>query len=177
MSGLSDANVVNILSYPSNVKKGKVILLTDKGCIRIFDIANANITKRLGKPLTTVFRVFKSEPHKLIYASKVESKESPTLLRVMDNLSTVREIQISDYSLTPLDKYAKQNYDLKSKEYLSLVFVEGHDFIKKDEKSEYVPVVNNPSTEESSSDIDKGLDDEKGYHQISIFDDDPSFDE
>ena len=177
MSGLSDANVVNILSYPANVKKGKVILLTDKGCIRIFDIANANITKRLGKPLTTVFRVFKSEPHKLIYASKVESKESPTLLRVMDNLSTVREIQISDYSLTPLDKYAKQNYDLKSKEYLSLVFVEGHDFIKKDEKSEYVPVVNNPSTEESSSDIDKGLDDEKGYHQISIFDDDPSFDE
>ena len=33
------------------------------------------------------------------------------------------------------------------------------------------------TTLESSSDIDKGLDDEKGYHQISIFDDDPSFDE
>ena len=182
MAGLTNSNIVSMLSYPSSNSRGKIILLTDKGCIRIFEAGNATLTKRLGKPQTTVFRVFKSEPHNLIYVAKVEDKEKATLIRVLDNSNVVRDIEISDYSLTPMDKYAKQNYDLKSKEYLVLAFLEGHDYISKNEKSEYVPkpVVEKDvqSTEVGTLNEEPTIDEEeeKGYHQISIFDDDPSLD-
>ena len=113
--------------------------------------------------------------------SSKNDKDKETKLRVMDNSNVIRDVEISDYSLTPMDKYAKQTYELKKSEYLVSLLLEGNDYISKNEKSEYVPKpVEIKESEESSTLVNENSsfpeEDDTGYHQVSIFDDDPSLD-
>ncbi len=173
ISSLKKATVVNVLAYDGALAKGKTILLTDNGAVRIYDVSNTLLTNRLGR-LSTVFRSFKSEPHNLIYVKKIEDNATPTLIHVLDKNREIFDVNVDDYHVTPLDRYAKTNLDIAKKNSLVIPFVEGNERIGKDTVSEYVKKEENfaeTSEEEIKNDEIEKEDEEKGYTQISIFDD------
>ena len=171
VSQLGKASVVGVVAFPSDNTKGKVALLTDKGCVRIYDVSNTNVGARLSK-MSMVFRSFKSEPHHLIMVKKLDVNKEVTLVRVLTNLKTIMDVKIDDYHLTPIDKYAKQNIEMNGKTVLDIPFIEGDDYIAKDIVSQYVKPVDEPKPEgEFKEDIEANKEPEVGYTQISIFDD------
>ncbi len=173
ISSLKKASIAGLLAYDGGLAKGKTILLTDKGSLRIYDVANATLTNRLGK-LSFVFRSFKSEPHNLIYVKKIIDMNAPTLIHVLDKNREVIDINVDDYHVTPLDKYAKTNINITKKNSLDVPFIEGNERISKDIISEYVKkeekFSENSETAASEDKVEKE-EEEKGYTQISIFDD------
>ncbi len=181
LSKMNGALVSGILAYEKDATKGKVILLTDKGCTRIYDVANTPVVNRLGKQ-NEIFRSFKSDKHLLIHVEKVEDKDNPTLLRVLTSLKSTIEIKIDDYHVTPIDKYAKSNVTLPRKSVLEVVYQTGEKRIGKDTVSHYVKPVEKveENSEEVLEDItpeipnekEEKVEEEKTYTQISIFDDD-----
>ena len=174
---LGSAKIVNLLAYPRENSRGKVVLITDKACIRIYDVEKTNLVQRLGKT-SPVFRSFKSDIHELVYAFKLNKEEEQNTVRFLDNMQEIREIIVADYHLTPMDRYAKQSVDISPKIRLLNPFVEGEERI---DKSMVGKVVEKPAileekpeeiVEETSSKEEETVEEEKGYTQISIFDDD-----
>ena len=174
---LGSAKIVNLLAYPRENSRGKIVLITDKACIRIYDVEKTNLVQRLGKT-SPVFRSFKSDIHELVYAFKLNKEEEQNTVRFLDNMQEIREIIVADYHLTPMDRYAKQSVDISPKIRLLNPFVEGEERI---DKSMVGKVVEKPAileekpeeiVEETSSKEEETVEEEKGYTQISIFDDD-----
>ena len=172
VSHLGNANIVNIFSFNKENIKGKVALITDKGCVRVYDVSNTMLTQRLGKQ-TQVFKVFKSEPHNLIYVSKLDTSLEYNLIRLLNNSREIVEIKVDDYHVTPLDKYAKATIELQKTSSFLIGFNEGKDYIGKDVVSNYTEKVDTAEEDDSSLEDDNQEDEkeEKGYTQISIFDD------
>ena len=174
---LGSAKIVNLLAYPRENSRGKVVLITDKACIRIYDVEKTNLVQRLGKT-SPVFRSFKSDIHELVYAFKLNKEEEQNTVRFLDNMQEMQEIIVADYHLTPMDRYAKQSVDISPKIRLLNPFVEGEERI---DKSMVGKIVEKPAileekpeeiAEETSSKEEEQAEEEKGYTQISIFDDD-----
>ena len=174
---LGNAKVVGALSFPKDKVEGKAILITDKGCIRIYDVRKTELTNRLGKP-SNVFKSFKSDEHKLIYVKMLDSSLEVNTIKMLNNLKEIVEIKVDDYHLTPMDYYAHASIQMPAKNRLELAFIDSNDYVKKDTVSHYVvsedPIkkeneVVGPSSEEIK---EEKAEEEKGYTQISIFDDD-----
>ena len=175
---LGTAKVISLLSFEKDKLEGKAILLTDKGCVRIYDVRKTELTSRLGKS-SVVFKSFKSDEHKLVYVKMVDSKDEVTNIRILNNLKEVVEVKVDDYHLTPMDYYAHQSIEMSAKNRLEIPFIEGNDYIKKDtisyakfdpeEKVKTEVDIVGPSAEEIK---EEKAEEEKGYTQISIFDDD-----
>ena len=131
---------------------------------------------RLGKP-SQVFKSFKSDEHKLVYAFKVDTSIESNLIRFLTSMKEVKEVNVNDYHLTPMDYYCHDTINLGKKIKLDIPFIEGKDRILAstisnkievpEEKFESEPILEAeiPSKKEESVP-------EKGYTQISIFDDD-----
>lgn len=174
---LGSAKIVNLLAYPRENSRGKVVLITDKACIRIYDVEKTNLVQRLGKT-SPVFRSFKSDIHELVYAFKLNKEEEQNTVRFLDNMQEMQEIIVADYHLTPMDRYAKQSVDISPKIRLLNPFVAGEERIDKSMVGKVVerPVIleekQEEIAEETSSKEEEQDEEEKGYTQISIFDDD-----
>ena len=87
---------------------GKIILVTDLGHTRVFDISHIEKTKRLART-TEIFHCFKNEPHKLIYIGKVLDKASPFSLLTTMTDGTYGHATWEDFYLTPMDKVARMD--------------------------------------------------------------------
>ncbi len=173
---LGKAHIVNVLAYPKDNTKGKVVVITNKACVRIYDVEKTELTSRLGHS-SCVFKSFKSDVHELVYAFKLNKEEESNTIRFLDNMQEIRDIVVDDYHLTPMDRYAKQSVEISAKIRLITPFVESSEFVDDKIVSHYVPkedVVefkeDNKSEETSLEEMKK--EEEKGYTQISIFDDD-----
>lgn len=174
---LGNAHVVGALAFEKDKVEGKAILLTDKGCIRIYDVRKTELTNRLGKP-SNVFKSFKSDEHKLVYVKLLNSDLEVNTIRVLNNLKEIVEIKVDDYHLTPMDYYAHSSIQMPAKNRLEIPFIEGSDYIAKsivskaiispEEPSKKENEIVGPSTEEIK---EEKIEEEKGYTQISIFDD------
>lgn len=172
VSQLGKARIVGMVSYDQTALKGKVVLITDKGCVRVYDTGNCGVTSRLGKT-SMVFRSFKNDPHDLICVKKLDTSKETTLLRVLNNLKEIVEIKIDDYHVTPLDRYTKQVVQMAKKLSLEILFNEGDDYLAKDIASEaIIPEEEPEETVEETSEEESTSQNAKGYTQISIFDDD-----
>ena len=182
-SKMNGALVSSVLAYEQNEENTKVVLVTDKACIRIFDTNKVECTQRLGKP-SVVFRSFKSDEHVLVQAKKVVLGVEKMHFRFLNNLKEISEFDVDDFHLTPMDRYAKQNLDIAKRIRFAIPFLESNERISKDivsyeikrPESEIIKeeAIVGPTSEEKKE-IAKNEDEEKGYQQISIFDDD--FDE
>ena len=174
---LGNGKVVGALAFEKDKVEGKAILLTDKGCVRIYDVRKTELVNRLGKP-TSVFKSFKSDEHKLVYVRMLDSSLDYNTIHILNNLKEVVEIKVDDYHLTPMDYYAHSNFEMPPKNRLEIPFIEGNDYISKkiESKAVSVPVeeivketeITGPSSEEIK---EEKVEEEKGYTQISIFDD------
>ena len=175
---LGNAKVAGILTFEKDRVEGKAILLTDKGCIRIYDVRKTEITTRLGKP-SNVFKSFKSDEHKLVYVKMLDSSKEFNTIRILNNLKEMVEIKVDDYHLTPMDYYAHASIQMSAKNRLELPYLEGDDYIHKTLESKAPKIdeiqqvketeIIGPSEEEIK---EEKIEEEKGYTQISIFDDD-----
>ena len=182
VSKMNGATVTSVLAYEQE-ESGKVVLVTDKACVRIFDIGKLDCSSRLGKT-SVIFRSFKSDEHNLVLAKKVVPNVEKMHLRFLNNLKEISEFDVDDFHLTPMDRYAKQTVDMAKRIRLEIPFLESNDLISKSivsheikrPESEIVTeeAIVGPSVEEKKK-IEKVEEEEKGFQQISIFDDD--FDE
>ena len=176
ISKLGGATIVNALAYPKDNPLGKVSLITDHGAVRIYDPTKTNFVTRLGKP-SQVFKTFKSEEHKLVYAFKVDTSVESNLIRFLTNMKEIKEVNVNDYHLTPMDYYCHDSINLGKKNTLDIPFIEGKDRILASTESHMIeaPVVESEVEEAEKLEIPSKKEEpikEKGYTQISIFDDD-----
>ncbi len=158
--------LAGILSFAQEEKIGKVLLVTDKGHTRVFDMGKIPLSHRLDK-VFTLYDMFKKEPHSLVCIEKVGDKDAPyTLDAVMTDLSRY-DVTFEDFYLTPMEKYAKKPDGFSSKNKIVRISrsisplldetIKSYE-LPRDEKEEDV----NSETNEKPSD---------GFEQISLFDD------
>lgn len=172
---LGKAEVVNVLAYPKDNCEGKVALITDKACIRIYDPRKTEVSTRLGRP-SVVFNTFKNDVHSLVLAFKLDTSIEKTMVRFLTNMKEVKEIVIDDYHLTPMDYYAHTTVEIGKKNLLDIPFLEGKEVVKADAVSHAreIPVEAPKEDNEITSESEEKMkeEEEKGYTQISIFDED-----
>ena len=178
ISSLGNNQCAALLDFERE-EKNKIILITNKGHVRITDIAKFNRTNRLGK-VQTILQSFKGDQHSIIYAMKSDKAEVINL-----------DLYLNDYKILPLEindfrnteaQYAKKNIDgMLNKNHISFVFdtniinigkdnVSHPIIVKETPVSETAPIINEEPTENEADSNDNGK--EPGsFEQISIFDD------
>lgn len=162
------ATMAGILSF-APLEKGKIMLLTDRGCSRVFDLSHIDETDRLARP-TSLYSMFKSEPHTLVYLNKVGSKEAPYTLDVLLQSGEKKDYVFPDFYLTPMEKYCKRPDGFSSKARIACVSREDNELIDKSitsYKPKPKPVPLKPEGEPATEDVNDG----KPFEQISLFDD------
>ena len=98
--------VASLLAFEQNDSNKKVILLTDVGHLRIFSTSNIEESERLSKA-TTLFKTFKNDPNKLVFAYKVEDKDTIYTFKATLSNGDKLDFTVPDLYLTPMEKYAK----------------------------------------------------------------------
>lgn len=150
---------------------GKVMLLTDLGVTRVLSSSNVELSGRLSKA-TTVFKSFKKEPHKLVYAAKIVNNETPYTLKTTLNDGSYYDVTFEDFFLTPMDKVAKVEKPIPGNKTIEFVSTFGEDIVTSDTKAFEPPVVEVIEESQEQTPVEKKNDDiEEKFEQISIFDD------
>ncbi len=170
MSGLKNDYISGLLTFDEE-EKNKIVLVTNRGCTRIFDVNKAILSPRLGKT-STVFRCFKSDVHLLVGSEKVVRDLGKMNFIALDQAKKRFEFSISDFYLTDIDKYAKRNIEkLGAKIRFAVIFScqSSIDYVDKTLVSTPVIVKEKTILEKEDDSDDK---EKKGtVEQISIFDD------
>ena len=172
MAGLMKAgnfkgqDLVDVLSfYPDEL--GKVALITDRGCTRVFEMSHINLTERLSKT-TVIVPSFQKEPHRVVYAGKVLDKPSPFSYDAVFDDATRVDVSFPDFYLTPTEKYAKRPDGFPVKNRILHVSFEESTRITEEVKALPLPVKVLPPSPllETPDEVTK----KDGYEQISLFD-------
>ena len=165
ISTLKNSTIKCLFSYRQN-EKGKILLLTQEGMYRIFDISNLELTSRLGKT-QTVFKSFKSDPHNLIYATKIQNKNEPVEITALMSDNSIKTFKIDDLYLTPIVKMCRKNLDFPDNLTIKNVYFNNVQVIDDKTVEEAAPVLKE-TKEQTNKDSSENTED---YEQISIFDD------
>ncbi|MFA6620359.1 MAG: DNA gyrase C-terminal beta-propeller domain-containing protein, partial [Bacilli bacterium] len=158
-------DLFDVLSfYPD--ESGKIALITDRDCTRVFDISHIKLTSRLLKP-SVIVPSFQKEPHKVVYAGKILSKPSPFSYDAVLDDATRIDVTFPDFYLTPFEKYAKRPDGFPIKSRIVFVSFEESQFV--DDNIASLPL---PAKEAAPSPLLEGSEEEKkdNYEQISLFD-------
>lgn len=181
VNGLGSNSVVSLLTFEEG-ERAKIVLFTNKGCMRITDLNKFTRTSRLAKP-QNILASFKGDPHLVVRALKT-SKGDGDLLKINLYLNdhTTKTIEVTDLRNTEA-QYAKRNIDgILARQQIGFVFDE--QIIYVDNTIESHPVLNkkddslNESSDKNTNIIADGTSsegndkkEESGFEQISIFDD------
>ena len=189
ISALGSNQAAALLSFERD-EKSKIILITNKGHVRVTDSSKFFRTNRLGK-VQVILQSFKGDPHSIIYAMKGKKSDESINLDLYMNDRTQLPLEISDFRNTEA-QYAKKNISkMLLKQHISFVFNTAIEHIGKDNVSHPIIVKNSPSqseevvdevdvTEEAISDTNEEVKVEsekkkekehENFEQISIFDD------
>ena len=151
-------------------------MFTDKGHYRIFDTAHVNLTNRLGKT-QLVMPCFKSDVHHVVNAFKLSTKQDLLKINLFLTDNTYYEFNLDNFYLSDLDKYAKKNIDIPSKEKVVDVRDTTIDIVDKKTIShpiiikEKPPISLDDGGEENDETGEPVKEEKEGFEQISIFDD------
>ena len=108
----------DIVTFEEDEKR-KIILLTDKGCVRIFSNEKVNRTARLGK-VCQMYQCFKNDIHKLVGAVKVPNRIESMSLFVKLQSGDIHELEINNFYITDVLN-AKKNTNIPSKDSIELL--------------------------------------------------------
>ena len=178
VAGLGKNYAVALISFDEE-EKSKVVLFTDKGHYRIFDNAHVNLTPRLGK-VTQVMPCFKSDVHQIVSAFKIDTKQDLLKINLLLSNDSYYTFELDNFYLSDLDKYAKKNIDIPSKDKIINVFDGVIYVVNKDTVSHPTLVKEKPIPEPPNDDnqseteqdyIAPQKEEKEGFEQISIFDD------
>ena len=175
MAGLGKNNAIALIAFDEE-EKSKIIRFTDKGHYRIFDNAHVMLTNRLGKA-QLVMPCFKSDIHHVVSAFKLDRKQDLLKINLFLSDDSYYEFNLNEYYLSDLDKYAKKNIDIPSKE--KVVDVRDTTIEIVDKKTISHPIIikeKPPISLDESGELDDENDEpvkeeKEGFEQISIFDD------
>jgi topoisomerase-4 subunit A len=159
------ADTISVLAFAPE-EKTKIILLTDRAHTRVFDLSHIEKTERLKKP-TLLYSTFKSEPHFLIYASKVTDQVLPYTLSTILTSGETYDVVFQDFYLTPMEKYAKRPDNFLLKWHIAYVSREDSDLVTDEIKSYPLPIKEETNVEASNEEEKKA-----NFEQISLFGDD-----
>ena len=173
------AEVSSLIAYYPD-ERAKVILITDLAHTRVLSVTNVPLGERTSKA-TVVFRSFKQEPHNLVYAEKLETKEPPYTLNMTMSDGELRAFVFDDFSLTPMDKYAKKGEKMPrglKVRYANIArgfLVDQNTVALEPPVKEEAPAEEEPQSQEKSESSFVTRSEENApvekYEQISIFDD------
>ena len=160
-------------------ERSKILLITSLGHTRVLASWNVDCLERMNKP-TVVFRTFKSEPHSLVFVTKMPAKEPPLIYTSVLTSGANKDIVFEDNNLTPMDRYAKKDDKWPKKDVVATVFLSSADYIDSSIESFAPPVSETPVVEETParndepSEIIRHEEDQPAekFEQISIFGDD-----
>lgn len=166
LKNLKKAKMVEVLAYHPE-EKGKLVLVTKQGHVRVIDINYLVVTERMGR-VQLVYKAFKSDPQNLIFLDKIKHRADHVRLNLLLDNNNILPLVIDDLRITPVEKYAKKNIEqLGEEELVAGVYFEKLLTVDETLKSYEPPVI----TEESKvvkPEITK--DEEPEFEQISIFD-------
>lgn len=161
INGLKDRNfVIGLLNYKNN-EKTKILLITDKGCKKIIDSSDIELTNRLGK-ISRAFKVFKSDVNNLVYMSKIIDKNEPFVVYMLNERAELNTIEITDFKKSKSEYVTSENISSK----YTKAYIIDLENITKDIKIEKVY---NLSEEDNGDNEDNKS--KKNYSQVSIFED------
>lgn len=164
---LKPATIVKMLVFEKE-EKAKIVLLTHAGHLRIYDYSNTPLTSRLGKT-SLIYPCFNKEPHYLIYARKIDPKDEKITLRVQANNKSIIDVEITDFYVTPKNRYAKGTITLPRRSHLNIVFREDNVMIDKTFVAHEPPIKEIIIKDNEITELDENGED---YKQISIFEED-----
>ncbi|MCQ2794627.1 MAG: DNA topoisomerase 4 subunit A [Bacilli bacterium] len=160
---LNKTHVAAMLTFKKD-EKTKVMIMTDHGCSRMIDNLHVPLTKRLIKPVV-IMPTFKGDPHKIIAVKKLIDVGESINVYALSQLKGLLNLKITDFYMTPLDKYAKTNLPVIKKDHLLRLYSHG-EHVDPKLKSTYKP---KPIPENTAKDTS---DKNETYTQISMFDED-----
>jgi len=176
MNGLSKQKAASLLIYQQE-EKGKIVLITDSGCERIFNSDKIDVTPKLAKPFE-VFKSFKSDSHKLVSAIKVGDDITDKMyLGMLDSNGDSFTYTLTDFYMTDITKMCRKNInELAARATIKSIYSLGIEVCDEKLKSQPIKVKEKPlvvehdaSLEEASEENEKDKGD--NVEQISIFDD------
>ena len=174
ISSLGSNQAVGLLEFERD-ERNKIILITNKGHMRITDTSKFFRTNRLGK-VQTILQSFKGDPHSIVYAMIGDKREENLNLDLYLNDRTIFNLEINDFRNTEA-QYAKKNIDgITLKQHVSFVFDTNLIVVNKDNVSHPIIVKETPKTEviepvEEDEENDESEKENVSFEQISIFDD------
>jgi len=157
------ADLAGLLSFAPE-ERGKVLLLTDRGCSRVYDLGHIEEASRLDKP-TSLYSMFKSEPHQLLYLAKVGAKTAPFSLEIVLQSGERKDYSFDDFYLTPLSKCCRRPDSFPAKARIKGVSREDSDVIDETVVAHKAKV--KPAPKAPAAPAEPG----KPFEQISLFDD------
>ncbi len=137
ISALKGSQVATLLAFDEN-ERGKVILITDKGCQRILNIDKITKTQRLGKP-QVAFSCFKNDVHKLVGAKKVPYRVESVSVDLDLSNDTVFNLKVDDFNVTD-SLNAKKNISIPAKVTVRAILSDSIEIISKDTVSHPIKV-------------------------------------
>ena len=159
--------LAGLLGFAENEKLGKILMVTDRGCTRIFDMNKIPLSHRLDK-VFSLYDMFKKEPHVLIYLDKVGDKNAPYSLDAILQDSTRTDIVFDDFFLTPMEKYVKRPDSFPAKARIARISIEESPLLDETIPSFEPPIKEEPKPEPTE---DKIIESSGNFEQISLFDD------
>ena len=190
VSGLKGNSVVGLLSFLPE-ERSKIILITNRGHLRVTDLNKFTRTNRLGK-VQVALQSFKGEPHNVVSVLKANKNEDAMPIYLYLNDHTDQMINVTDFRNTEA-QYAKKNIDeISAKQNIAYVFDLEAICIDKDTPSypilvkETFPTLEESiptelselvSSNEEETPVTEPVQEEKeeekktNFEQISIFDD------
>ena len=159
-------------------ERTKLLLITNKGHMRVTDSSKFFRTNRLGK-VQNILQSFKGDPHSIIYAMRV-SKDEELILNLYMNDRTIKNLKVDDLRNTEA-QYAKKNIEgMTLKQSVAFVFDTTITNIGKSNISHPIVVKEVPQSEtapaetvepEDTQEEEKSEKEAGSFEQISIFDD------
>ena len=176
ISSLGKNSAVSLIAFDEE-EKSKVVLFTDKGHYRIFDNAHVNLTARLGK-VQTVMPCFKSDIHHVVNAFKLDTKQDLLKINLFLSDNSYFTLDLDNFYLTDLDKYAKKNISIPAKTSVQDVVDPTIVIVNKDSISHPITVKEKPVIADDGENGEEPLEEDnkpekeekEGFEQISIFD-------
>jgi topoisomerase-4 subunit A len=133
---LTKDNYLVSLLISSKDERLKYVAITDAGAIRICDLSHLQRTQRLGRK-QVVFKTFKSIPHSLIGIIPLRKKEDKIQTYGVLTNDQLQEIVISDFNVTPYERYVKDDNLKVGRNRLRRLFISEVDTVNKDTISLY----------------------------------------
>ena len=159
ISQLKGNTVEALLAFEPN-ERGKIVLITNKGCQRIFNVDKLLKTNRLGR-VQTIFQSFKSDVHNLVGAVKIPYRAESISIMLSLSDQSVYTLTVNDFSLTEALN-AKKNIDIPAKTKVESICAENIGIIDHNTRAHGKPIINDIEADED--------DDETNVEEESLID-------